>query len=131
MRIRDPGWRQFGSGIRDRKKSDLGSGIHIPDPQHWFLSKFFKSISRDSLFNSFVCRNTNGGRWIISLDKRQRAEHLDTYWLEILFFLIGEHADQHAHQVSHPEMDEQCGKIECSRQCCGSGSTGSTCFWAS
>jgi hypothetical protein len=34
MRIRDPGWRQFGSGIRDRKKSDPGSGINIPDPQH-------------------------------------------------------------------------------------------------
>jgi hypothetical protein len=38
MRIRDPGWRQFGSGIRDPdgKKSDPGSGINIPipDPQH-------------------------------------------------------------------------------------------------
>jgi hypothetical protein len=34
MRIRDPGWRQFGSGIRDGKKSDPGSGINIPDPQH-------------------------------------------------------------------------------------------------
>jgi hypothetical protein len=31
----DPGWRQFGSGIRDGKKSDPGSGINIPDPQHW------------------------------------------------------------------------------------------------
>lgn len=45
-------------------------------------------------------RNQNGGRWIINLDKRQRAEHLDNYWLEILFFLIGEHADQHAFQVN-------------------------------
>jgi hypothetical protein len=36
MRIRDPGWRQFGSGIREGKKSDPGSGINIPDPQHWF-----------------------------------------------------------------------------------------------
>ncbi len=35
LRIRDPGWRQFGSGIRDGKKSDPGSGINIPDPQHW------------------------------------------------------------------------------------------------
>jgi hypothetical protein len=35
MTIRDPGWRQFGSGIRDGKKSDPGSGIKIPDPQHW------------------------------------------------------------------------------------------------
>jgi hypothetical protein len=41
----DPGWRQFGSGIRDGKKSDpgsgmeksriRGSGINIPDPPHW------------------------------------------------------------------------------------------------
>jgi len=45
-------------------------------------------------------RNQAGGRWLINLDKRQRAECLDTYWLEILFFLIGEHADQHAHQVN-------------------------------
>lgn len=44
-------------------------------------------------------RNQNGGRWMISLDKRQRSR-LDDYWLEILFFLIGEHADQHAHQVN-------------------------------
>jgi hypothetical protein len=29
----DPGWRQFGSGIRDGKKSDPGSG-KIPDPPH-------------------------------------------------------------------------------------------------
>jgi hypothetical protein len=35
MRIWDLGWRQFGSGIRDGKKSDPGSGINIPDPQHW------------------------------------------------------------------------------------------------
>jgi hypothetical protein len=34
LRIRDPGWRQFGSGIRDGKKSDPRSGINIPDPQH-------------------------------------------------------------------------------------------------
>jgi hypothetical protein len=30
----DPGWKQFGSGIRDGKKSNPGSGINIPDPQH-------------------------------------------------------------------------------------------------
>jgi hypothetical protein len=38
MRIWDPGRRQFGSGIQDGKKSDPGSGINIPDPQHWFLT---------------------------------------------------------------------------------------------
>ncbi len=31
-KIRDPGLRQFGSG--KEKKSDLGSGINILDPQH-------------------------------------------------------------------------------------------------
>jgi hypothetical protein len=35
----DPGWRQLGSGIRDGKKSDPGSGINIPDPQHCFKLK--------------------------------------------------------------------------------------------
>jgi hypothetical protein len=34
----------FGSGIRDPgsgmgKNQDPGSGINIPDPQHWFLDK--------------------------------------------------------------------------------------------
>ena len=46
-------------------------------------------------------RNAPGGRWMINVDKRQRQEFLDTYWLEILFFLIGEHADQHAQQVGN------------------------------
>ncbi len=39
MRIRDPGWRQFGSGIRYGKKSYPGSGINIPDQQHWGLHR--------------------------------------------------------------------------------------------
>jgi hypothetical protein len=35
----DPGWKQFGSWIRDGKNLDpgwkkFGSGINIPDPQH-------------------------------------------------------------------------------------------------
>lgn len=45
-------------------------------------------------------RNQKGGRWIINLDRKRREELLDTYWLEILFFLIGEHADQNAQQVN-------------------------------
>jgi hypothetical protein len=28
------GWKKFGFGIRDGKKSDPGSGKNIPDPQH-------------------------------------------------------------------------------------------------
>jgi len=45
-------------------------------------------------------RNQPGGRWMINVDRRQRTELLDTYWLEIIFFLIGEHADHHAFQVN-------------------------------
>merc|ERR1712002_1023443 len=41
-----------------------------------------------------------GGRWMIHLDKRKRGEYLDTFWLEIMFYLIGEQADQHANQVN-------------------------------
>merc|ERR1711879_17914 len=45
-------------------------------------------------------RNQDGGRWILSLDKRQKEEYLDSYWLEIIFYLIGEHGDQDAFQVN-------------------------------
>ncbi len=41
MRIRDPGWKQFGSGIWDGKNSDPGYGMEkswIPDPQHCLYS---------------------------------------------------------------------------------------------
>ena len=44
-------------------------------------------------------RNQDGGRWMINLDRRHKQQFLDTCWLEIIFFLIGEHADQHAYQV--------------------------------
>jgi hypothetical protein len=40
MGIRDPGWKKFGSRIRDGKLSDPGSGINIPDPQHCFVAYF-------------------------------------------------------------------------------------------
>ena len=46
-------------------------------------------------------RNQPGGRWMINVDRRNRVELLDTYWLEVLFYLIGEHADIDAHQVSY------------------------------
>jgi hypothetical protein len=36
IQIRDQGWKKFGSGIRDGKNSDPGSGINIPDQQHCF-----------------------------------------------------------------------------------------------
>ncbi len=53
IRIRDPGWRQFESGIRDGKKSDPGSGINIPDPQHWLVLIF--------LFFSLLIKGSRSG----------------------------------------------------------------------
>jgi len=45
-------------------------------------------------------RNQAGGRWIVSLDRKKREEFLDNHWLEVMFFLIGEHADMHSHMVN-------------------------------
>ena len=53
-------------------------------------------------------RNQDGGRWILSLDKRQKEKYLDSYWLEIIFYLIGEHGDQDAFQVRLLRIIEFC-----------------------
>jgi len=45
-------------------------------------------------------RNEDGGRWIINLEKRKRQEVVDNHWLDVLFFLIGEHADHHANLIN-------------------------------
>ena len=45
-------------------------------------------------------RNAAGGRWIINVDRQHRVQVLDNYWLEILFYLIGEHAANLAHIVN-------------------------------
>jgi hypothetical protein len=37
MRIQDPGWKKFGSGMEN---SDQGSGINIPDPQNCLNGTF-------------------------------------------------------------------------------------------
>ncbi len=42
MRIWDPVWKKFESRIWDGKKSDPGTGINIPDPQHWFFQVFMR-----------------------------------------------------------------------------------------
>jgi len=78
----------------------------------WSLYNHIESASRlphgsdYSLFKEGIFpdwedpRNQQGGRWMINVDKKTRGQFLDTYWLEILFFLIGEHADYYAHQVN-------------------------------
>ena len=35
-------------------------------------------------------QNKDGGRWLISIDKRLRSMYLDQLWLEIMMCLIGE-----------------------------------------
>ncbi len=44
--------------------------------------------------------NRRGGRWLIKLDKKQRAANLDNFWLEVLLCLIGESFDGHGPQVN-------------------------------
>ncbi|XP_060529694.1 eukaryotic translation initiation factor 4E1-like [Cylas formicarius] len=46
--------------------------------------------------------NQKGGRWLISLDRRQRANELDKYWLDVILCLIGEAFDN---------SDEICGAV--------------------
>ena len=48
MRIRNPGWRQFGSGIPDGKKSDPGTGIGDKHPGSAKL-KISKMLSADMI----------------------------------------------------------------------------------
>merc|ERR1711872_1072640 len=45
-------------------------------------------------------QNMSGGRWMVVLDKKISSELLDNHWLEILFILIGEHADEFAPLVN-------------------------------
>jgi translation initiation factor 4E len=59
------------------------------------------SLFREGIFPCWDdTRNQKGGRWMVTVDKRQRAKCLDSYWMEILLFLIGEQADGDLGQVN-------------------------------
>lgn len=47
--------------------------------------------------------NKNGGRWLINLEKKQRATDLDHFWLEILLCMIGEAFNENS--------DDVCGAV--------------------
>jgi len=44
--------------------------------------------------------NCKGGRWLINLNKNQRATELDNFWLEVLLLMIGESFDKHSDDVN-------------------------------
>lgn len=46
--------------------------------------------------------NKMGGRWLISLDKKQRNSDLDRFWLDVVLLLIGENFEH---------SDEICGAV--------------------
>ncbi|KAF4516823.1 hypothetical protein B566_EDAN006217 [Ephemera danica] len=52
--------------------------------------------------------NKNGGRWLISLDRKQRGPELDNCWLEVMLCLIGEAFDEFS--------DDVCGAVMNIRQ---------------
>ena len=80
---------------------DFWSLIHHIDAASELKEGSDYSFFKEGIFPDWEdARNAPGGRWMITVDKRQRRECLDTYWREILMFLIGEHAGQHAHQVN-------------------------------
>ncbi len=69
MRIRDPGWKKFGSGIQYGKNSDPGwkkfrSGIFIPDPQRCLLGNIHKYMRMRSILvvraSDCQCTSCNG-----------------------------------------------------------------------
>ncbi|XP_015519906.1 eukaryotic translation initiation factor 4E [Neodiprion pinetum] len=47
--------------------------------------------------------NKKGGRWLISLDKKQRGSDLDRFWLEVLLCMIGEAFNEFS--------DDVCGAV--------------------
>ncbi|XP_018577506.1 eukaryotic translation initiation factor 4E-1A-like [Anoplophora glabripennis] len=51
--------------------------------------------------------NRRGGRWLLSLDRKQRTNELDRYWLDIILCLIGE---------AFENSDEVCGAVVNIRQ---------------
>lgn len=81
----------------------------------WCLFNHIKAVSSIrtgcdySLFKSGIRpmwedeANKDGGRWLISLDKKQRNNELDAFWLEILLCLIGEAFDDYS--------DDICGAV--------------------
>ncbi|KAL6267108.1 eukaryotic translation initiation factor 4E-like [Pogonomyrmex barbatus] len=48
-------------------------------------------------------QNKCGGRWLINLEKKQRATDLDNFWLEILLCMIGEAFNEYS--------DDVCGAV--------------------
>jgi len=40
--------------------------------------------------------NREGGRWMVSFDKKERKEMLDNRWLEVLYMLLGEQVEEGA-----------------------------------
>ncbi|XP_062499245.1 eukaryotic translation initiation factor 4E-like [Corticium candelabrum] len=43
--------------------------------------------------------NRNGGRWLLNLNRQQRRDSLDRYWMEILLMMIGEQFEDASDEV--------------------------------
>ena len=47
--------------------------------------------------------NVEGGRWMITCNKVEREDRLDSRWLEVLFMIVGEHMGESSRQVNGAE----------------------------
>ncbi len=59
MRIRDPGWKQFGYGMEKSliPVPESGSGINIPDPQHCLQTQNVSEKNQKYLPNTLMCHH--------------------------------------------------------------------------
>jgi len=73
---------------------------HIEVPSRLPMASHYSLFKEGVMPNWDDASNAPGGRWIISLETKHRTRFLDNHWMEMLFFLIGESADQHAHLVN-------------------------------
>ncbi|XP_033226487.1 eukaryotic translation initiation factor 4E-like [Belonocnema kinseyi] len=102
---------------RTKKWEDCNHEIASVDTAEdfWSLYNHIKSIpdlrqgSDYSMFKEGIRpmwedrANINGGRWLITLDRKQRSTELDRYWLETLLCMIGEGFDEFS--------DDVCGAV--------------------
>ncbi|XP_022193045.1 eukaryotic translation initiation factor 4E [Nilaparvata lugens] len=103
----------------DKKKSWMKNQCEITSfdtvEDFWSLFNHIKSASEIrhgcdySLFKQGIRpmweddANKEGGRWLINLEKKQRENELDSYWMEIILCMIGEAFDEYS--------DEICGAV--------------------
>ncbi|XP_024083753.1 eukaryotic translation initiation factor 4E-like isoform X1 [Cimex lectularius] len=99
----------------DRKKSWLENLKEITSfatvEDFWSIYNHIKPASELKISNDYYLfktgisptwedkANEHGGRWVMSIDKKQRDYELDSIWLEVMLCLIGESFEEHTDEI--------------------------------